>query len=430
MNPIEARSFLYRLRHGGSRYGRPRMWRMLEAMGNPQWAVPSIHVAGTNDKGSVCAMLEIALRRAGFRTGLFTSPHLIYQGERIQVDRTILSEDKIAEYTIELKEVADRIFPEGDPVGYLSFFEFMTVMSFVHFQRSGVDINLIETGLGGRLDSTNVLKPLVCVVTSIGMDHMDILGSEITQIAAEKAGIFHSGVPAVLGPMSPEVREVFEKTARELQVPLYWTEDLYGEGRKALPETALEGEHQRWNAAVAQTVLELLPEPFSRALAGAVEAFREVEWAGRWQHLSGGNVPVWVDAAHNEAGVRQLRRLLERKREDALGKWTFIMGATGLDRARAFVDLAGEFAEVVHILEPEHPRATTFAEWQQLFAESGHKVKLIHGTVAGLFPKPGRCQVDEHTRRVLVTGSLYLIGDILDRWTNDPPVSQNFLQDR
>lgn len=410
------------------------MWRMLEALGNPQWAVPSIHVAGTNGKGSVCAMLEIALRKAGFKTGLFTSPHLIYQGERIQVNRTILPEADIAAYTLELKQIADRIFPREDPVGYLSFFEFMTVMAFLHFQRAGVEINLIETGLGGRLDSTNVLKPLACVITSIGMDHMDILGTEIGQIAEEKAGIFHTGVPAVLGPMLPEVRTVFERIACEQQVPLHWTEEDYGKTGKELPQTFLQGEHQRWNAAVAETVLNLLPAPFDRASAGARQAFLEVEWAGRWQRLDGGNVPIWLDAAHNEAGVRQLCRLLQQNHQSDPGKWIFVMGATGLDRARAFVAMASEFAEEIHLVEPEHPRATTFAEWDQLLAEAGYSGRVYHNTISDLFPKPRYCEVihpsETKAHRVLVTGSLYLIGDVLDRWSNDPPIAQNFLQDR
>lgn len=426
------------------------MWRMLEALGNPQWAVPSIHVAGTNGKGSVCAMLEIALRKAGFKTGLFTSPHLIYQGERIQVNRTILPEADILAYTLELKEIADRIFPEGDPVGYLSFFEFMTVMAFLHFQRAGAEINLIETGLGGRLDSTNVLKPLACVVTSIGMDHMDILGTTIGQIAEEKAGIFHTGIPAVLGPMSSEVRTVFERIGCEQQVPLYWTEDSYGKAGKELPNTSLQGEHQRWNAAVAETVLNLLPAPFDRAAVEARQRFLEVEWAGRWQCLDGGNVPVWLDAAHNEAGVRQLSKLLQQSQQPNSGKWTFVMGATGLDRARAFVAMACEFADVIYLVEPEHPRTTTFAEWTQLLAEAGYTGVIHHDTIRNLFPRPRHCHIvpssisaaeargseakahgsEAKAHRVLVTGSLYLIGEVLDRWSNDPPVAQNGLQDR
>lgn len=406
------------------------MWRMLEALGNPQWAVPAIHVAGTNGKGSVCAMLEVALRKAGFKTGLFTSPHLIYQGERIQVNRTILSEQEIIGYTIELRDLADRIFPKEDPVGYLSFFEFMTVMAFLHFQRAGVEISLIETGLGGRLDSTNVLKPLVCAVTSIGLDHMEVLGSEITTIAEEKAGIFHPGVPAVIGPMIPEVNAVFQRFARELGVPLLEVAELYGPGKETLPQSALLGDHQRWNSAVAETVLRQLPAPLSRACAGARDAFLEVDWAGRWQKLEGGNLPVWMDAAHNEAGVRQLSKLLEEHNQASGGEWSFVMGATGLDRARAFAGLARNHAKEIYLIEPDHPRTTTFQEWDSLLKEVGFTGNVYQATAGQLFPKPRLCTLENQAEKVLVTGSLYLIGEVLDRWSNDPPVAQTWLQDR
>jgi dihydrofolate synthase/folylpolyglutamate synthase len=429
MDYRDARSFLYQLRHGGSRYGRPRMWRVLEALGHPQWQVPAIHVAGTNGKGSVCALLEVALRRAGFHTGLFTSPHLIQQGERIQNNRVPMSDEQILAYTIELKELADRIFPEGDPVGYLSFFEFMTVMAFLHFQRSGIEIAIIETGLGGRLDSTNVLKPLACAITSIDLDHMEVLGDSLEQIALEKAGILHTGVPAVIGPMVETTRAVFERVSLAQKVPLTWVQDLYGEGGRSLPTVALQGEHQRWNGAVAEAVLQALPAPFSRAVAGAREAFHHVEWAGRWQQLDNGNVRVCLDAAHNGGGVRQLLKLLAQQKENGVQSWTVVVGATGIERAKAFVPILCQYAHVVYLAKPDHPRATTIEEWKDLLTQAGYVGEIHEVRVRELFSRPAYCAVGDSDHPVLVTGSLYLIGEVLDRWKNDPPICQSGLQD-
>ncbi len=429
MDYKEARSFLYQLRHGGSRYGRPRMWRMLGALGNPQWQVATIHVAGTNGKGSVCALLEVALRQAGFHTGLFTSPHLVQQGERIQNNRVPMTDAQILAYTQELKELADHIFPEGDPIGYLSFFEFMTVMAFLHFQRSGVEIAIIETGLGGRLDSTNVLKPLACAITSIDLDHMEVLGDSLEQIAMEKAGILHTGVSAAIGPMVAGTRAVFERISQAQQIPLIWAQDLYAEGGRRLPDVALQGEHQRWNGAVAEIVLQALPAPFSRAAAEARQAFHTVEWAGRWQQLENGNVRVCLDAAHNGGGVRQLLKLLARQREDDVHAWTVVVGATGTERAKAFIPVLCQYAHEVYLVPPDHPRATTMAEWRGLLQQGGYAGEIYELPVRELFPRPAYCAVGDSNHPVLVTGSLYLIGEVLDRWKNDPPISQSGLQD-
>ena len=174
INYESVRTWLYGLRNRGSSYGIDRMREFVEILGQPQSTFPCIHVAGTNGKGSVSAMLERIYRGSGLRVGLFTSPHLVHQGERIQVDRCRLSEDEILQYTNELLPHANQI-AQRDPDNHPTFFEWMTAMAFVHFKRSKVDLAILETGLGGRLDSTNVVQPQASVITSIGLDHTCLL---------------------------------------------------------------------------------------------------------------------------------------------------------------------------------------------------------------------------------------------------------------
>ena len=205
--------YLFGLKAAGMKFGVDRMRILSALIGHPERAVPCVHVAGTNGKGSVSAMLEAILRASGQRTGLYTSPHLVRLGERVQVNRTPLSEGEIAAFTRELQPVADRIASDGGIDDRPSFFEFMTAMAFLKFARARCDVSVIEVGLGGRLDATNIVEPEVCVVTSIGLDHCEMLGSTLEAIAAEKAGIIKPGRPVVMGRMPPEAEAALRRVA-------------------------------------------------------------------------------------------------------------------------------------------------------------------------------------------------------------------------
>src|SRR5580704_5435675 len=196
--------YLFGLKTAGVKFGVDRMRILSDPIGHPERAVPCVHVAGTNGKGSVSAMVESILRASGKRTGLYTSPHLVRLGERVQVDRRLLSEDEITAFVSELQPAADLIASRGGLDDRPSFFEFMTAMAFLQFARKRCDISVIEVGLGGRLDATNIVDPEVSVVTSIGMDHCDMLGNTLESIASEKAGIIKPGRPVVIGRMPPE----------------------------------------------------------------------------------------------------------------------------------------------------------------------------------------------------------------------------------
>ncbi len=190
--------YLFSLKAQGPKFGIDRMRALVAALGHPELAVPTIHVAGTNGKGSVAAMLEAMFHAAGWRTGLYTSPHLVRLGERVQVDRQILTEAEIVAYVRELAPVAAQLAAANSDE-HPSFFEFMTAMAFWQFQRRQCDIGIVEVGMGGRLDATNVVSPQVAVITSIGLDHCDMLGDSLEAIAAEKAGIIKQGCPVVIG---------------------------------------------------------------------------------------------------------------------------------------------------------------------------------------------------------------------------------------
>ena len=229
-NYEEVTEYLYALKAGGVKFGIDRMRRLAAALGHPERSYPVIHVAGTNGKGSVSAMLDAILHAAGWRTGLYTSPHLVKLGERVQVDRQLLTEAEIVAYVNELRPVAERAAAEAADE-HATFFEFMTAMAFLQFQRQKVDAAVIEVGMGGRLDATNVVEPEVTVITSIGLDHIAELGGTFALIAREKAGIIKPGRPVVIGRLPPEAEQVVRDlyvhfAAHPDDLPAEWGEGL------------------------------------------------------------------------------------------------------------------------------------------------------------------------------------------------------------
>lgn len=304
---------------GGIRWGLERTIRMLAAAGDPHRRYPTIHIGGTNGKGSVAATMASILRAAGLRTGLYTSPHLCDFAERIQVDGRPVPGDTLLAAARRLWPTVQREAP--------SFFEATTAIAFLALAEMGVQVAVVEVGLGGRLDSTNVISPDVCVLTNVAMDHAQYLGNTLEAIAQEKAGIVKAGVPVVTSEPDPVLRDVFRRRARELAAPfhavefdavsdisvdesgtrLIYTADPYGE----LPlHTPLIGAYQAMNTAVAVRALSLLPGA-RRPDAQAVQAgVRSVRWPGRVQ-IERRPDGVWLfDAAHNPAGIDSLVAVL------------------------------------------------------------------------------------------------------------------------
>jgi dihydrofolate synthase/folylpolyglutamate synthase len=287
---------------------------LLEAIGNPHRDQKWIHVAGTNGKGSVSSLLAATLTQHGYKTGLYTSPHLLDFTERIRIDGKCIEEKTVIDFMNEIHETLDRIKP--------SFFEITVALAFYYFRAEKIDIGVIEVGLGGRLDSTNVIKPILSVITNIGWDHMDLLGNNIEKIASEKAGIIKRGIPLALGPMRDEAMDVMKAVASENGARIY--HDLAVDVG-FVRHLALKGSYQLENIQTFACAIEALKDlwfPLRRSLI--LEALENVValsgLRGRWEIIS--NNPWTVtDTAHNSDGVLSTMSELSEKYIKAVDDW-------------------------------------------------------------------------------------------------------------
>ncbi len=422
---------LFALKARGVSFGIDRMNAWVAALGHPELATPALHVAGTNGKGSVAAMLASILRAAGRRTGLFTSPHLVRLGERVQVDGAPLSEAEIMAYVAELEPMAAALERERPGEGP-SFFEFMTAMAFLQFARRGCDAAVVEVGLGGRLDATNVLAPEVCVITSIGLDHCELLGSTLAEIAAEKAGIIKPGVQVVMGRLPAEAEAVVRSVAARLGAPLRGVREEFGDDLAGYPRAALEGDHQRWNAATATLAARVVAEKFGLAEAHIAAGLADVSWPGRWQRarLADGRLIV-LDASHNPEGAEVLDALLGKLVAETGRAPVVITGVLGAARARPLLEAVGRHAREIHLARPQQARASSFEELEALvpaeFLARGGRV--VRGTVEALFPREGECAAGGPDDVLVVTGSIYLLGEALARLEPARGAGEQRLQD-
>jgi dihydrofolate synthase/folylpolyglutamate synthase len=419
--------YLFSLKARGLKFGIDRMRVLVEALEHPEQRYPVIHVAGTNGKGSVSAMLDAILHAAGWRTGLYTSPHLVKLGERVQVDRRRLSEAEIIAYVNELRPVAGdlELFSADD---HPSFFEFMTAMAFLQFARRQVDLAVVEVGLGGRLDATNVVQPEVGAITSIGLDHCDMLGDRLELIAAEKAGIIKPGCPVVLGRMPAVAEEVIRVIAAERQAPVVSVREEFGEEIDRYPATNLEGDYQRWNAATATLVARLLPARWRLGEETIARGLVHADWPGRWQRMSIGGRPLIMDASHNPEGAQVLDANLCRLVAETGRKPVIMTGALGEYRARALLEVIGRHAREIHLAIPHQARACSFAELEQCLPRA-FDGRLAHTTVADAFPGAERCTLGGPHDVVVVTGSIYLIGEVFERIEPGRGTGEGRLQD-
>ena len=350
--------YLFAQKAQGRRFGIDRMRLLAEALGHPEKAVPCLHVAGTNGKGSVAAMLDAILHAAGWHTGLYTSPHLVHVGERVQVDRRSLTSQEIVEYVAELRPIAEQV-AAADPDDAPSFFEFMTAMAFSQFARKRCDIAVIEVGLGGRLDATNIVTPEVAVITSIAMDHCEFLGDTLEKIAAEKAGIIKPGRPVVLGRMPAVAEATIRAIAAERGVLVISVNDEFGEDLARYPHTNLEGDYQRWNAATATLVARALAPKWKITGAAIAQGLEHVDWPGRWQRVRLGGRTAILDASHNPEGARVLDSNLTHLIAETGRAPIVITGVLGMARARPLIETIARHAKEIRFVVPHQPRART-----------------------------------------------------------------------
>lgn len=377
----------------------PRAFRLelgplLEAchlMSDPQEAFPSIHISGTNGKGSTAAFLEAILRASGFRVGLFTSPHLVDVRERLQVDRLLIPPEA-------LSAVAQRIRDSLPDDRMLSYFEFLTLASFLFFGDEKVDISIFETGLGGRLDATNVITPRVAVLTPISFDHVWHLGRTLKDIATEKCGIIKRGVPTVVAYQPPEVMVVVRRFCDDIGSPL-----CLATPDEITTPLGLAGEHQRQNAACAVEAAHLL-SPSGFRLRGVLQALEGTGWPGRletvWEQPR-----VILDGAHNVAGAEMLasyiRQTIPRDRA------VLILGVLAeKDLAGIVRPLAPLFREVVCV-KPPSDRAASPKDLSAAARSSGAQVRIGDDLDAALAAALRDLQKED---TVVVSGSLTMVG--------------------
>ena len=281
---------------------------------NPHKKFTSIHIAGTNGKGSVSHLLASALQENGYKTGLYTSPHLKDFRERIKINGEIISENTVIDFVNKFKNEFEKIKP--------SFFEWTVALAFYHFNNQKVDIAIIETGMGGRLDSTNVINPIISVITNIGYDHTEFLGDTLEKIAGEKAGIIKLNTPIVVGRKQNETTKVFVQKAKELKASLFFAQDM----ESPLLKTDLQGGYQKENLQTAFAALKIIQPEFNidldKALAGFTKVYANTNFSGRWQTINN-NPKTICDVGHNEEGIKWV---LENLKSEKFENLHFVLG--------------------------------------------------------------------------------------------------------
>jgi dihydrofolate synthase/folylpolyglutamate synthase len=384
---------LYSLR-GGTRYNLERIEVIDAKFQHPHRSYPTVHIAGTNGKGSVTAKVTRILQEANYKVGTYTSPHIIDFPERIQVNGTKISYE-------EIQDLLDLVLPTSDLADFASFFEITTMMAFMHFQAMKVDFGVIEVGLGGRLDATNVVVPRVSVITSISLDHTDILGSTILEIASEKAGIIKPGVPCVVGPNVPI--DYFREVCLKLGSPLY----------EVPPATGFES-YAEENNRISRTVAEVLrqqsyhltDEQIERGLQGR-QPLRCYKTQYDRGHFA---LPLVLDVGHNPDG---LQRLLSSVQVDFPGKrLRVVLGmSASKDLTQAF-EVVFSFASIVHFISAEHFRLKPFNELESLGREINAEKVGVSGPVT-----PTLIQVLDLASEddvVVICGSFFIMKDVYE----------------
>lgn len=401
-----------------------------ERLGRPERAYPSAHIAGTNGKGSTAAFVESILRCAGFRTGLYTSPHLEKINERMRINGEEIGDAAFAETFTRIQNANEELLAEGKLRAHPTYFECVTAMAFEFFARARVEFGVFEVGLGGRLDATNVLAPVICIITRVDFDHENFLGHSLREIAAEKAGIIKQGVPVVVAEQNPEAMAVIRERAVRMGSPLIetgaafrikeeWSEN--GCARARIIEThsnwayeiapRLPGRYQIRNALNAVAAARGLQKRGYRISDEAIaQGIARAEWPGRLEKIHS-QPDVYLDGAHNPSAARELARFWN---ENYAGrKVRLVFGAL---RDKAVDEIAGilfPLAAEVILTQPRTTRAISVAQLREITAHHAAKLEVIAEPEAALEKALERSEAND---AVFVAGSLYLVGQLRLHW--------------
>ena len=422
---MEPREYLFSLEKFGIKFGLGNIRTLVASLGNPQDAFKSVLIAGTNGKGSVSAMVDTALRAASLPVGRYTSPHLVRLEERFAIDGAPVDSGTLTEAIAQLQALVERLLARGSLDAPPTFFEATTALAFELFRRAGVGVAVLEVGLGGRLDATNIVQPIASAITSIDFDHEQYLGNTLAAIATEKAGVMRYGVPVVVGRVPPEAREALvamaggtgarlvaadagvtaDTTSNDGRTVLRLTTPLRDYGAVTL---GLRGSHQVLNAIVAVRLLETIETALPLSPADIVSGLRDVRWPARLQMIE---MPdgrrVLIDAAHNPAGARALASYLTREYPDRL---PLVFGAMRDKAVAPMLDALVPAASAVVMTEPSTPRACR-AEELAVVARS-----LAPTLSIDVEPDPMRALARAWAQRPIVcaAGSIFLAGNLLD----------------
>ena len=422
---------------GHSSFHLERMSLLMQQLGDAHLAVPTVHIAGTKGKGSTSAMTTAILAAQGYKVGLYTSPHLHSATERIRVNGEPVSQQEFASVVESIWPVVERVGSTGG-YGGVTTFEAMTAMAFVHFRRVEADFQVMEVGLGGRLDSTNIVKPRVCAITSISLDHIATLGDTIAKIAFEKAGIIKEGVPVVVSPQTDEAMAVIVDVAFERGAPLLSVADSFSWQKRRSDlrgqsftlsspessydmETPLLGDYQMENAATAVAVAETLREQgVELDDTSIVGGIRDVHWPARLQILStpeeGGKMLV-VDGAHNPYSMG---RLVETLRANfSYERLILIFGALSGHSAAGMLRALAPLSPQVLATHSRHPRSASGATVAQMAGELGMKVVFASENVGEATRHA--LAMAESNDLVLGTGSLSVAAEVTEEVQDIPP---------
>ncbi|MCF8039410.1 MAG: bifunctional folylpolyglutamate synthase/dihydrofolate synthase, partial [Desulfohalobiaceae bacterium] len=406
--------FLYSLQKYGIKFGLSKTRNLLQDLGNPHQGRKYIHIAGTNGKGSVAAFLAGILQQAGLRVGLYTSPHLVRFTERFQINSREIDRQDVVELSKRLRRVMNSDEPP-------TFFEAVTAMGLAYFAEANTDLDIIETGMGGRLDATNLIRPQVAIITNISPEHQDFLGKTLEPIAREKAGIIKPGVPVVSGARQQKVREIFKEVAREKKAPLYQAGRDFGyrssgsgmhyfgfARRLNRLKLGLSGPHQARNAALALTGIELLADHGLDIDENAIRAgLEKAKWPGR-MHLMQGPPRILLDGAHNTAAVRALADSL--RKDFVYNRLLVVIGVMADKDAGKILDQLLPLADRVLYTRPVYERAMEPEDLQQRGKKWQTPGELLRPLSLALERAKQWAGEDD---LILVTGSLFTVGEAL-----------------
>ena len=408
--------YLYGLEKFGMIFGLTQVERILEALGNPHREVQAIHIGGTNGKGSTAAMMASILQKEGYRMGLYTSPHLIRFTERIKINGKEIEQEEVAE----LAGWTRKRVEEAGVTPPFTFFDFTTAMALLYFKQKMVDLAILEVGLGGRLDSTNVIDPLLSIITNIAKDHEEYLGRSILKIAREKAGIIKKGRPLITGAAQPQVLRLFSKVCREKGTAYYRVGkefryvqneerhfDYEGLHRKLWGISLnLGGPHQIINATTALGATEVLDDlgyPVSND--AMIEGLKEVEWPGRLEMVCS-SPRVVLDGAHNPAGALVLKESLGK--EFQYRHLILLLGVMKDKDIKSILHLLAPLADHLILTRPHYDRAASPALLKKTLGRSGKKAEVVEDLEEAIEKGLSMTQDED---LLCITGSLYTVGE-------------------